>query len=191
MNGFFYWEYDQAADCLMLCSDATQRKIRTALKGEMLCQQALSRCDCETEDFLFYSQIIDLIEYSDLITPSQLEFIAYTAVAARLFLLPIQPKSWFFEFAPHSQPQNQSAESDWLNDMPAFVQTTIKQNQQPITLLAVGGDGDVVDCLLLEAQLELPGLRLQFGQPLRIFNNRLQPSAIAVQSERLWQQQYA
>ncbi|MGR6981568.1 cell division protein ZapC domain-containing protein [Testudinibacter sp. P27/CKL/0425] len=185
VNGFFYWEYDKATDCLTLCSQTTPKKIRTALKGEMLNQSAFINCDCEVEDFLFYNQIIELIEYSELITPNQQEFIAYTAVAAKSFLLPKQPKSWFFEACEGSVVPS-------VAQYPCLVQTQIKQTQQTISLLLFDGDDQVADCLLLETALELPGLKLQFGQPLRIFTNRLHyldQAEYAV--DPFWQQQTA
>ncbi|MGV6989336.1 cell division protein ZapC domain-containing protein [Testudinibacter sp. P80/BLE/0925] len=183
-HGFFYWEYDKAADCLTLCSDTTQRKIRTALKGEVLTQSAFISCDCEADEFMFYTQIMELLEYCDLVAPEKREFLAYTAVAARTFLLPTQPKSWFFEAMDN-------AATALPEECPYLVQTRVKQNQRIISLLLLASDGNVADCLLLEDELSLPGLCLQFGQPLRIFNNRLQHLAASEHSTSFWQQQIA
>lgn len=183
-HGFFYWEYDKAADCLTLCSDATQRKIRTALKGEMLNHSAFLNSDCEADEFMFYTQIMELIEYCDVIAPAQQELIAYTAVAARTFLLPTQPKSWFFEAIDNTP-------AALPTDCPYLVQTRVKQNRQILSLLLFASDGNVADCLLLEEELSLPGLQLQFGQPLRIFTNRLQHLDVIADTEPFWQQQIA
>jgi hypothetical protein len=185
MSGFFYWEYSKTADCLMLCSDSTHRKIRTALKSEMLNRSIINRCDCEMEDFQFYNQVMELIEDCDLIPEQQLEFIAHSAVAVKRFLLPSQPKSWFFDFADDYNPAS-------FEQLPCLVQAQVKQNQQNISLLLLNSDGNTADCLLLEPEFNLPGLQLQFGQPLRIFKNRLQLSTLNVdQFDQSWQQKSA
>ncbi|KGQ71209.1 hypothetical protein A1D23_00405 [Chelonobacter oris] len=185
MNGFFYWTYDNTADCLMLCSETTNRKIRTALQGSMLNPSAYAATECEADEFIFYTQIEELIEHCDLIMPQQRELLAYTAVAARTFLLPTQPKSWFFETTESDGPHA-------AQPYPYLVQTRLKQTQQVISLLSFAGDDTVADCLLLEEELNLPGLQLKFGQPLRIFVNRLQYLAAAdYASEPYWQQQSA
>ncbi|TNH07332.1 cell division protein ZapC [Testudinibacter sp. TR-2022] len=185
MNGFFYWEYDKVQDCLMLCSEATRRKIPTALKREVLNYSALGRNDCEAGDFLFYNQVIELLEYSNLIDPEQHEFIAYSATGARQFLLPSQAKSWFFEFAATALAVDHNS-----TPIPAIVQTRVKQTGQSINLLLLNCDEQVADCLLLDPALNLAGLRRQFGQPLRIFNNRLQALPLEM-SLAIFQQQSA
>lgn len=165
MHGFFFWEYSLVANCLMLCSEDTGRRIRTSLTKEMLNQSIASSCDCEVGDFFYFSDVQDVLSHFPL-TEEQREFVAYSAVATRLFLLPSQPKSWFF------LPQV-GVEDDGL---PQLVQAQLKDSQQWINLLLVQIVDGVADCLLLDPTLSLPGLNIKFAQPLRIFTNRLSPA---------------
>lgn len=164
MNGFFYWEYSNVAQCLMLCSQDTGRRIRTSLEKSMLTQSALSINDCDMEDFLFFNVVIDALKPYQLDDTAR-EFLAYSAVAVRQFLLPIQPKSWFFT------PLNGVEICDEAE--PKLVQAQIKDSGDFVNLLLVQISGNVADCLLLDRTLHLPGLNLTFAKPLRLFANRL------------------
>ncbi|MBE2896542.1 hypothetical protein HPC38_06595 [Pasteurellaceae bacterium HPA106] len=164
MNGFFYWEYSNVAQCLMLCSQDTGRRIRTSLEKSMLTQSALNVSDCDMEDFLFFNVVIDALK-TYAIDDSQREFLAYSAVAARQFLLPIQPKSWFFSLLNGIEICDEAE--------PKLVQAHIKERDEWVNLLLVQISGNVADCLLLDRTLQLSGLKLTFAQPLRLFANRL------------------
>ncbi|MBE2898233.1 cell division protein ZapC [Pasteurellaceae bacterium 20609_3] len=174
MNGFFYWEYSHVAQCLMLCSQDTGRRIRTSLEKSMLTQSALSVSDCDMEDFLFFNVVVDALKHHPAEDATR-EFLAYSAVAVRQFLLPIQPKSWFFT------PLNGIEICDEAE--PKLVQAQIKDSGEWVNLLLVQIGGNVADCLLLDRTLVLPGLNLTFAQPLRLFANRLRAMPIAVAEE--------
>ncbi|MBE2894152.1 cell division protein ZapC domain-containing protein [Spirabiliibacterium falconis] len=166
MNGFFYWEYSPVAHCLMLCSEDTGRRIRTSLQKGMLNQAAFGVNDCDMEDFLFYNVVYDVLK-DHAMSDADREFMTYSAIGARQFLLPIQPKSWFFT-ALNGIDICDEAE-------PKLVQALLKDSDKWVNLLLVQISGNVADCLLLDRTLILSGLNLTFAQPLRLFANRLRP----------------
>lgn len=163
------WQYDADQDCLTILL-SSKNIVKTTLKKKHLNHEGLQQSICELYDFNLFSKLITQLEYLNFNSRNR-EILAYSAVAASRFLIPNQPRSWFFQ-----EQNNRITANDTI------VRAMVKQDNRWCNLLVAGIDGAVATVLLLDNGLQLPGLTLSFGEPFRIFVNRLEAVEIAAES---------
>lgn len=173
-ESLYYWQFSEMKERLAI-NHASSKPVYTMLKRNMLNSDAFQRQNCEIGDFDIFTDIMQCLK--PLAISNQLkERIAFTIIACERFLVPNQPISWHFKklSSQFSSQQTLSlaklnlvATGDWIN------------------VLQFNIDGSIAECLSLEPRVEVAGLVLDFGQPFRIFANRLQQQEILIVDDQL------
>ncbi|AWX13331.1 hypothetical protein CEP49_01600 [Mergibacter septicus] len=163
------WQYDADKDCLTVLL-SSKNSVKTTLKKHHLNHMGLQQNTCDLPDFELFSDFMRQLEVLNF-NYRDCEMLAYSAVAANRFLVPNQPKSWYF----HEQSTSLDPENKLARAM-------IKQDRRWCNFLIAAIDGVVATVLLLDNSLQLPGLTLSFGEPFRIFTNRLESSEVVTAS---------
>lgn len=178
---FCQWQYNQAKRRLVVLLPS-KNIITTTLSDKHLASQHFQPQSCSLADFSDYNLYHKLLLACGFEAKTA-EILAYSAVATQHFLLPSQPKSWFF------QPLN--TEEFGTIQPQSLARLYVKQTQQWAMVLICHIDETVANGLWLENDLNLPGLTLSFGEPFRIFVDRLQPIAIDLNLATQYYQQSA
>ncbi|MDG6894121.1 cell division protein ZapC domain-containing protein [Volucribacter amazonae] len=158
---FCQWQYNPVRGRLAILLPS-KNLVFTTLTEKHLASDGFVNSPCSLVDFDDYNRFTQLLLACGF-EQETLEILAYSAVATQHFLLPSQPKSWFFQpcGSENIEPQ-------------ILAQVKIKQTGQWAMVLVTNIEGSVANCLWLENDLALTGLQLTFGEPFRIFVDRLQ-----------------
>ncbi|TCI03163.1 cell division protein ZapC [Corallincola luteus] len=89
------WYFDESADRLCVALDDDMH-FKTHFRRKQLCPVALQSQPFSTDDAKEYHQILEVLLAYKLLPQPLLVQCALNAVAAKRFLLPMMPKSWFF-----------------------------------------------------------------------------------------------
>lgn len=162
LQEFCRWQYEQESDSLFICLPSA-KKVKTTLKQAHLNQDGQSQDNrCRLSDFIHYQLFFEQIE--KLALPLEVsEQLAYSAIASQLFLLPIQPQSWHFDVV-------NTTENVEIGNIARVLH---KQEQKWYDVLVTQIEQQIATVLLLDQSLPLSRRQLNFGEPFRIFCNRL------------------
>lgn len=174
-ESFYYWQFNEMKERLALYAP-NSKPVYTMLRRKMLNHDAFARQDCDLSDFALYPDIMHCLQ--PLVILQELkERIAYTAIACERFLIPNQPISWHFVQLDNGQPE--------LQPEVTLAKVQVRATGDWVNVLQFKLDGNIAECLLLEPTLEIRGGNLKFGQPFRLFANRIQQQITLAMDEQL------
>ncbi|MCO6524628.1 MAG: cell division protein ZapC [Candidatus Schmidhempelia sp.] len=159
----WYWYFDHSLDSLML--NLSQDMIfRSRFTKKMIVADAFVENRFSIEDAATYYQLYESCNLFSLAEPHKVELVL-NALAARNFLKPQMPRSWYFFQQPYSySPERGEA-----------VCTQLCNSHQFIDLLTIDISDNASLCVIAQKSANLAGKILNLGDVIKIMHDRLIP----------------
>ncbi|MGL4602213.1 MAG: cell division protein ZapC [Plesiomonas sp.] len=159
------WYVDSELDRLML-DLANGMIFRSRLASRVLTPDVFAGVKFHVDDIAQYYDYMDGLQASGL-TAEQKSELVLNAIAARHFLKPVMPKSWYFERTSHAY----SPETGEL------VNASLVDSAEKVRLFVVENSRTASLCLFAQHQQLSSGKLVNLGDPIKVMNDRLSPPA--------------
>ncbi|PJC87951.1 cell division protein ZapC [Vibrio sp. HA2012] len=157
------WYFDRGNDALML-DLGEDMLFRVNLPKKFLVDCAFSANDFSVEDATSFQIFREQISRIDLSEPRRAELVL-NCVAAKRFHVPVQPKSWFFDYQPEGKGY-EPEEGDFIHLQNGF-------GEGYFMVIECGETASL--CAYVElGEFQLNGSkRLCFGEPIKVMHDRM------------------
>ncbi|MGL5007044.1 MAG: cell division protein ZapC [Plesiomonas sp.] len=164
-NDHWKWYVDSELDRLML-DLANGMIFRSRLTGRVLTPDVFSGISFHVDDIAQYYDYMDGLHASKLSSDQKSELVL-NAIAARHFLKPVMPKSWYFERTSHA----------YSPEIGELVNASLLDSEEKVRLFVVENNGNASLCLFAQHLQLSSGKMVGLGDPIKVMNDRLSPPA--------------
>lgn len=157
------WYYDNSDDALML-DLGEDMLFRVNLPKKLLVECAFTDNDFSVEDATSFQTFYEQASRIGLSEPRLAELVL-NCVAAKRFHIPVQPKSWFFDYQPEGHGY-EPEEGD-------FIHLQNRHGEGYFMVVECGESASL--CVYVElAEFDLNGVKtLRFGEPIKVMHDRM------------------
>lgn len=157
------WYFDEKLDTLMvdLSNDIV---FRSRLSKKMIIIDALAGSAFSVQDATLYYQFFENCEILLLNEPNKVELVL-NAIAARNYIKPPMPKSWYFVQQSHS----------FTPKLGEIVAAYVQDSGEKVNLLVADVGDNASLCVLAQPIVTMVGKTFYLGDAIKIMNNRFVP----------------
>jgi cell division protein ZapC len=159
----WYWYFDHSLDSLML-NLSQDMVFRSRFTKKMLVDDGFIETRFSIADASTYYQFYENCDSFLLPEPYKVQLVL-NAIAARNYLKPQMPKSWYF--LPQASP--------YMPDIGEAVCVQLCENHQFIDLLTIDISDNATLCVIAQKSAPLAGKTVILGDVIKIMHDRLIP----------------
>ncbi|WP_392565090.1 cell division protein ZapC [Utexia brackfieldae] len=159
----WFWFFDKALDALMI--DLSNEMIfRSRYNQKLLIADALYQSAFCIQDATFYYQFYESCAELSLSEPNRVELVL-NALAARNYLKPQLPKSWFFMQQP----------CFFVPAVGEIVVACTQESGECVNLLTIDVGESASLCVVADVHITMSGKTFYLGEPIKVMHDRLAP----------------